>query len=185
LGKKGPEPSLFIKRGTEVSLSSPAFTGILTAVLEKGSSFRFLAKGFSMAPFIRDGDVITLAPVRDRPPGIGSVVAFFHPQFEKIMVHRVVGKKDGAYLIRGDNSPASDGDISRDHVLGFVTRVERREKNISLGSGFEKYLIAFLSRRGLLIPLLIPLLKIFRAFVPSGTRGQGEQRDEKKNNGVL
>lgn len=138
-----------------------------------------------MAPFIRDGDVITIEPVREKPPGIGGVVAFFHPQFEKIMVHRVVGKKDRTYLIRGDNSPASDGEISKDHVLGFVTRVERRGKNISLGSGFEKYLIAFLSRRGLLIPLLIPLWKIFRAFVPSSTRDHGEKRDEKKNSGIL
>ena len=138
-----------------------------------------------MAPFIRDGDVITLAPVRDRPPGIGGVVAFFHPQFEKIMVHRIVGKKDRTYIIRGDNSPASDGEISRDHVLGFVTRVERRGESISLGSGIERYVIAFLSRWGFLIPLLVPLWKIFRVLVPSGKQDLGKQRDNGKNNEVL
>lgn len=173
---KGPKPSFFVKRGSEISLSSPAFTEILSAVLLKGSSMRFLAKGFSMAPFILDGDVITLSPFREKSPGVGVVVAFFNPRFEKIMVHRIVGKKGNSFLIRGDNSPGLDGWIEREHIFGRVIKVERGGKKIFLGAGYGNRAIAFLSRWGLLVPLIYPLRKIYRAIAPR-SRDQGKHRD--------
>ena len=185
LKNKGPKPSFFVKKGSELSLSSPVFTEILSAVLERGSSLRFLAKGFSMAPFIRDGDVITLSPFREKSPGLGIVVAFFNPQYQKIMVHRIVGKKNGLFLIRGDNSPASDGMISGEHILGYVTKVERRGKNVFLGLGLEKCVISFLSRKGLLIPVLLPLWRIFRFVVPASVRIRGKRPNDEDNNEVF
>lgn len=183
--KKGPEPPLFVKKGTEVSLSSPAFKEILTAVIGGGFSLRFQAKGFSMSPFIRDGDVITVAPMSEALPKIGGVVAFFNPQFGKVMVHRIVGKKKGSFLIRGDNSPAPDGMIAREHILGQVRKVERQGKKVSLGIDYGIYGIAFLSRRGILIPLLIPLWRIFRAIVPSGLRNRRNRRNGGDNHEVF
>jgi len=185
LKNKEPKPSLYVKRGSGFSLAGPAFTEILSAVLERGSSLSFQAKGFSMAPFIMDGDVITVAPFCEKSLGIGIVVAFFNPQYEKIMVHRIVGKKNGYFLIKGDNAPEVDGMIAHEHILGYVTEVKRRGKNVILGLGLDKFLIAFLSRKGLLIRFLLPLWKFYRALVPSSTRKRRERRDNESNNEVV
>ena len=146
---------------------------------------RFSAKGFSMAPFIRDGDVITVSPFREKFPGIGIVVAFIHPQFGKLMVHRIVAKKEKCFLIRGDNSADSDGLIPREHILGYVTNVERRGKNVILGLGFERYVIAFLTRIGFLTPLLLSVRKIFRAIVPADSRWRKNKHNGGDNNEAL
>ena len=70
-------------------LPRAGFTELLTAVLARGSLFRFQARGFSMSPFIRDGDVLTLAPAPDRLR-IGDVVAFINPCNQQLSVHRLV-----------------------------------------------------------------------------------------------
>ena len=45
-----------------LSLSGEALIELMRAVLARGLPFRFAARGFSMAPFIRDGDVISVSP---------------------------------------------------------------------------------------------------------------------------
>ena len=62
-----------------ISLSAPVIMELIEAVHEKGASFRFQAKGYSMTPAIRNGDVITVSPLRDIEPRRGDVVAFRHP----------------------------------------------------------------------------------------------------------
>ncbi|MBU0493049.1 MAG: S26 family signal peptidase [Chloroflexi bacterium] len=140
----------------------PVLIGLLQAVLERGKPFRFEAPGFSMSPFVRDGDVITVTSLSGASPGRGDVVAFLCPDSGKLVVHRVVGERDGAFLIRGDNAEEGDGLVPRANVLGRVTKVERDGKPVRLGLGSERYLIAFLTRWGLLRPLLLwgwPLMR--------------------------
>jgi len=47
-------------------LPMAVFTRLAKDVLGRGASFRFQARGNSMTPFIRDGDVIAIVPMR--PP---------------------------------------------------------------------------------------------------------------------
>jgi len=144
----------------------PIFPELLDAVLAKGSDCRFQAQGHSMAPFIKDGDVVTISPLPSSP-GIGQVVASLHPETRRLAIHRVVGKKADAYLIKGDNASEADGLVRRENILGSVKRVERKGRKVSLCLGPERFIIAFLSRRGLLSPLLLPLRKLLRPFVRS------------------
>lgn len=162
---QGPKPALFSAKGGELSLSGPALVELLQAVLDKGMPFRFRAKGFSMSPFIKDGDVITVSPLSSAPPRLGEVVAFVHPALEKLVVHRVVGKRGNSYCTRGDSALKMDGLIAEADILGHVTRVERDGKAVSLGLGPERLLIAFLTRRGLLLPFLRPVWKLVRPIV--------------------
>lgn len=159
------EPALFIKEGGELSLSGPTLVELLRAVLGKGAPCRFRAKGFSMSPFVRDGDVITVSPLSGASPRRGDVVAFVRPGMEKLVVHRVVGKRGHSYLIKGDSTPEADGLIPEANVLGRVIRVERDGKEVFLGLGPERFLIAFLTGRGLLFPLLLPLWRLVRPIV--------------------
>jgi signal peptidase I len=164
LKTKRTKPEFSIIKGSELSLSGPALVQLLRAVLDKGAPARFRARGFSMSPFIRNEDVVTLSPLQDASPGRGDVIAFVLHGTDKLCVHRVVGKKGNLYVTKGDNSSEADESVPRENVLGFVTRVERDGKEVFLGFGPERFLIAFLCRRGLLSPLILPVRKVFRAI---------------------
>jgi phage repressor protein C with HTH and peptisase S24 domain len=103
------KPSALVRTRRELSLSGAALTELLTAVLAKGKAFRFRARGWSMSPFVRDGDVITVSPLRGRRPETGAIVAFVHPGTGRVAVHRIVDAGPGGYLVRGDNTDSADG----------------------------------------------------------------------------
>ena len=164
LGHPHTKPALFVKKGEELSVSGHLLKELLRTVLDKGASFRFRAKGFSMSPFIKDGDVVTVAPMLGTAPGLGDVVVFIHPHTEKLVIHRVVGKKPDSYLLKGDNFPDDDDFVPKANILGHVAKVERDGKSIFLGLGLERFLIAFLTRRRLL-PLLVPVWRLVRLII--------------------
>ena len=160
------KPALFTKKREELSLSSQQLEKLMRGVLGKGACFRFQGKGFSMSPFIKDGDVLTIAPVQGETPRFGHVVVFTHPHTGKLIIHRIIGKRAGSYLTKGDNAPEGDGLISRAAILGRVTKMERNGKSISLGLGPDRFIIAFVIRTGLL-PLLNPVWRFMRFFIGS------------------
>jgi signal peptidase I len=163
------KPALDIKREGALPLSSRKLENLLRGVLEKGASFRFQAKGFSMSPFIKDGDLLTITPLLESPPRFGDVVVFVHLGTGKLTIHRIIGKKVGSYLTKGDNAPERDGFIPKADILGRVTNVERSGKCISLGLGPDRFIIAFVIRTGLL-PLLNPLWRLVHFFMKSRHR---------------
>ncbi len=139
----------------EIVLDHAEIVSLMQVVLKKGAAFRFRARGWSMSPFIRDGDWITVAPLSIEPLSIGKVAAFIHPQSKRLVVHRLVGKQGCAYLIRGDNVAAqTDGYVDISEILGCVTVVERDGKRVYLGLGVERYVIAGFSKVGCLARLL-------------------------------
>jgi hypothetical protein len=99
---------------------------LLGAVHEKGAAFRFKAAGLSMTPSICNHDVITISPLEGIPPFVGEVVAFRHPRTGRLLIHRVVRKKQGTFFIRGDSLRYTDSHIPRENILGVVTAVERQ-----------------------------------------------------------
>lgn len=145
------ESSCICQNKQELFLSNAVTAGLIKAVFAKKALFRFKVKGFSMFPFIQDGDVITLSPVSYSPIGLGKSVACVCPVTKRLIVHRIVGKKKGRYLVKGDNIPKADGLIDKEHILGYVTAIERKNKNIFFSLGRERLLIAFLNRTGLML----------------------------------
>ena len=143
-------------------MADDALQEFLRAVLARGAPLRFQALGGSMHPFIQDGDVLTVAPPHQRKPRPGEVVAFCHPETGKLVVHRVLARRPWGYLLRGDNTPEADGLILPAHVLGWVTRVERRGRRVRLGQGPERHLLALLARHELLQPMLQQALRLLR-----------------------
>ena len=159
----------FVSIKDALPLSGTALAELMQDVLTKGKLFRFRANGFSMSPFIQDGDLISISPLLEAPPKMGEVVAFIDPETNKLTVHRIVSKDQNAYLILGDNQLEPEYDtIQIVNILGRVTGVERDGKVLRLGLGPEKYLIAQFSRARLLQPLiesLAPLIRHFRRVV--------------------
>ncbi len=148
------DPRLVVVRAAELPLSGQALLDLMRAVLARGAPFRFCARGWSMAPFIRDGDVITVSPLQNGLPGVGDVIAFARPETGNLVVHRVVARRGTDSLVQGDSMPEyTDGMIPAENLLGRVTRVERDGREVLLGLGPERSVIAWLSRVGLLRPL--------------------------------
>jgi hypothetical protein len=151
--------------GLELALSGPALAAFLEAVLDKGTSCRFRATGVSMFPFIRGGDVVTVSPLPHTPLRHGDVAAALLPGNSGVVLHRVVGRRRGLYLIKGDARTEVDGWIPRHDLLGRVTSVERAGKSITFGLGRERVLVAALTRSGLLPRLVFPLGRAIRSLL--------------------
>lgn len=156
------KPSLRVRAGRELPLSGEDLLGLLSQVLAKGARFRFRASGYSMSPFIRDGDVITIRSCEKTNVRKGAVAAYVRPQDGHLAVHRIVGRTDAGFVLKGDHALIADHSVAPTGIMGVVDRVERNGRRVRLGLGPEKGLVAFLSARGL----------IFWAFRPLG-RGKG------------
>jgi signal peptidase I len=155
---QNPSPKksgLYAIPGGLYALSGTVLKEIIRAATGKGASIRFKALGFSMSPFIKDGDIVTISPPADRQIRKGIVAAFVHPQTDRLVVHRIIRATPRGIWMRGDNTFESDGIIPLKNVLGFVTQVRRGQKRIFYGRGAGGAVIAALSRRNFLRPSII------------------------------
>lgn len=146
-------------------MSGPGLRDLLQAVLARDMSLRFRARGFSMTPFIQDGDVITVAPFSGRKPSLGDVMAFIHPRANKLVVHRGLRQQGDAWQLCGDNVTVSDGLVPANNIIGRVNRIERNGKQLRLGIGPERIFIAFFKRQNWPVPGRMYALRVFRPFL--------------------
>ncbi|MEZ5126624.1 MAG: S24/S26 family peptidase [Thermoleophilia bacterium] len=147
------ESDLFSLAGGELPLSNRGQLELLYGMRERDAGLRTVVRGGSMAPFVRDGDVVVVAPLRGVAPRVGEVVAVELARGATLAVHRVVRRSHRGVLVRGDNAAAADGVVPPPSVLGRVVRVERGERRVRFGMGPERRVIAALSCLGLLRPL--------------------------------
>ncbi len=129
------------------SLSGPfcLFTDVTIGLLRQGYGVRFYAKGWSMHPTIRDGELITVEPVI--PSQVKRRDILLHYNGRRVIAHRVVrmAKRmsllnpqtaaiDASFVLRGDASSTCDGPVDADQILGKVVTVERNGRLIDLDS---------------------------------------------------
>jgi len=102
------------------------FDQALTAVLDAGHAARFVARGDSMYPSIRDGDAIRVQPCDGEPLSVGDIV--LAKAARGLTAHRVVRvrEREGTVEIttRGDNCLRPDPPLPRSAILGRVVGVE-------------------------------------------------------------
>ncbi len=161
-----------VVEGGAYALSGGGLLELMSATLARDTRFRFTARGFSMDPFVRDGDVLTIAPLRRRP-GLGRVVAVRDPATGRLVVHRVVAHVSGGVLVRGDGAGQADGVAGPGDVLGLVVAVERRGRHVRLGCGPERLPLSALSRAGLLVPVVAAARRARHALHPARRRARG------------
>ncbi len=152
------------QRREECVMAQGPLMELLETVLGRGSCMQIEAKGHSMDPFIKDGDVLAISPTPSGGLRLGDIVAFRLPAADKLLIHRVIGMFPDACLVRGDCCSEPDGLIQKKDVLGVVSRIERRGCRINLGLGAEKAVIAFLSSKNILWRA-IPAVKQSRGIV--------------------
>jgi RimJ/RimL family protein N-acetyltransferase len=163
------EPMRHVASGSELPLSNLGQLELLRGMVERGLTFRTKARGLSMTPLIRDGDVVTIDPMDRSDPRVGEVVAFVDSGGRGLALHRVVARKEAGWLLRGDNCRESDGVVPRDQILGRVVRVERNGRDADFGKGAKGAGIAWLSQTGGLARLLA-LARMPRCLASSALR---------------
>lgn len=133
-------PDSFAVSGTGIALLLSEIVG------RHGRSLRFRARGPSMWPFIQDGDMVRVSPLNGMPLGLGDVAALIHPVSGKLLLHRVVGRRDEGIMIKADRLIGFDGVFSSERIVGRVTEVEREGRPVIVGLGPERRWIARGSR---------------------------------------
>lgn len=79
--------------------------------------------GVSMEPMLSERKTVVEVHVPEREYRIDDVVLFVRGENTYVM-HRIIGKKDGIYLICGDNQWYRER-VKPEQLLGYVTRYYR------------------------------------------------------------
>ena len=119
------------------------FTDVTTGLLRQGYGVRFYAKGWSMYPTIKDGEMITVEPVVPSQVRRGDILLYHNGK--GMIAHRVVriarkkallNPQDSVlgtvFILRGDASSTCDEPVEADQVLGKVVSVEQNGRLIDL-----------------------------------------------------
>jgi signal peptidase I len=97
---------------------------LILAFTKNGNSIKLKAKGHSMFPFIKDGDILTIAPYNGLNPELGDIAAFFNSITSKLTIHRIIGIADKKYMAKGDCCFHNDGYQMKHNLLGAVADIK-------------------------------------------------------------
>jgi hypothetical protein len=110
------------------------FEELTGELLRDGYAVRFRPGGHSMHPTIRDGEHVTIAPVRANEIKRGDIILYQSPRGP--LAHRVMkmeGKLNARlFILRGDACTSCDAPVSASQVLGRAVSVERNGRALRL-----------------------------------------------------
>ena len=119
------------------------FSELSNELLRLGRSIRFQARGSSMQPLLRDGDILLVKPVRYQNIRVGHVI-LCSADSGSIVVHRVIRKisckNDEHFLIKGDRAQQPDGWITSDQIYGIVISITRDEVEVKMRNPVFRFL---------------------------------------------
>ncbi len=121
-------------------MQSEAFEAICREVLASGGTVRFEARGASMSPAIRDGEIVYVRPLR-KAPKTGDVLMVRVK--DGMRLHRLVrrfkfdNEARDLYVTRGDCGQEDDAPVESGDVLGIAEVKEVRWMGSSLRIGIN------------------------------------------------
>ena len=106
--------------------------------ISAGLGFRFQARGRSMVPLIQDGDILHVERARVAKLRVGDIVLF--EKEKELKAHRIVGKRNQYFTMRGDAGVEGDGEVQGEQIVGKIIAKECRVSGriISLDSTRER-----------------------------------------------
>lgn len=125
--------------------------------LALGGEVKFSPRGVSMLPLIRPAkDSVTLKR-KELPERFD--IAFYKRKDGQFVLHRVIKrKKDGSYVMCGDNQWRLEKGISKNQIIAVVSNIEKDGENINFfgmqyraycGLLFLRRIYLFLKQKGL------------------------------------
>jgi len=146
-----------------LNLKREDFTSIAQEVLGRGRTLRFKARGGSMSPFIRNGDVLEVVPVKGKI-NLGDIILYYS-SYGNSVVHRVIQRNKGSIITKGDSVPGSDQPVLFRKVLGRVVAVEKNGWRIRLDKPVGKLLNILLALISPFSFLTYPPLRLVKRTV--------------------
>lgn len=112
---------------SEFILTGEGFQRLMTSVFNAGPAYRvkIRCRGYSMTPFIKDNDAVVFRSI-DRRRGVkfGDIVAVVDRNRSKVVVHRIIRKKNGRFQTKGDNCLDADAWCSIENIIGVVDKIQ-------------------------------------------------------------
>ena len=103
---------------------------LIESELEKHGSYASITRGTSMRPLFKTGrDMVIIKPI-SRPLQKYDVVLYTGTHNHYTM-HRIIGVKEGYYVIRGDNTYRKEY-VPADNIIGILTEFNRKGKHGSV-----------------------------------------------------
>ena len=96
---------------------------LMEEAFSRGAEFRIPVTGTSMMPLLNQGrDFVVLK--KPDSPAVGDI-PLYRRSDGQFVLHRIVGKKDGAFICRGDNQYENEDGVLNESIIGVVTKIER------------------------------------------------------------
>lgn len=116
-----------------LSLGSAELAGLAEEVLNRGGTIAFRARGYSMLPTFRDGDLLSAAPLGNEPIAEGDLLLYRDPR-GRAVVHRVAAPTSGHQLTMiCDARPGCTYEVSARSILGRIRCATRKGRSLPLG----------------------------------------------------
>ncbi|MBI4614319.1 MAG: S24/S26 family peptidase [Planctomycetes bacterium] len=136
--------------------------GLAAELLERGLGVRVQARGYSMTPWILDGDVLDIEPLNGAAWRAGDILLCRRGE-DRFVCHRLIRRLSRGgiphVVLKGDWLLAPDRPIPADRCLGRIRSVERQGTRV-LHLDATRPWAALLARLAALASLFAP------AFVP-------------------
>jgi signal peptidase I len=119
-----------------------------------------LARGDSMLPFLRDGDVLHVRPLPAAAVSVGDVICYA-PSPGRLHLHRVVARDARGFVTRGDALPYVE-DVPAAALLGRVIARERAGCLRRLDTPAARYRSRVIAAAAPLTARVLPLVRALR-----------------------
>ena len=123
-----------------IDITAVEFSDLASVILRDGHRLRFRARGASMRPFLRDGDIVEVVPATAERLRRGYVALYLSDDRRPIL-HRVLAKSASAggvvLQMRGDSVCGPPELVPAERVLGLATchiRGQARRRLDGIGS---------------------------------------------------
>lgn len=137
--------------------------------IKNGHAVQTLASGYSMFPFLRKGDLLTVEPVSMDKIKRGDVVVF--ESEEKWIAHRVIRIRNGAagleFLLRGDTCIEFDPVVDKENFIGSVRVFTRKNSKKELSNGVLNAWRKIIETLGVLYNFPLYLTRILAGLILS------------------
>ncbi len=111
-------------------------TSLRKQLIENNHAVKIVASGYSMFPFMRNGDIQTISPVPIEEIQIGDVAVF--ERNNDWISHRVIEirktNNETTLILRGDTCIQIDPLVTKENYVGKTVAFERGAKTINLNN---------------------------------------------------
>ncbi|MEC0228003.1 S24/S26 family peptidase [Paenibacillus alba] len=132
---------------------------LVTQLMEKRGWIELPARGTSMYPLIKQGDICRFVPTEAAHIRKGDIL-LFHVPLGNLVAHRFaqcVKKNHQQYLCKGDTNLAYDEAIAWDQIIGRMTWIQREERIIHV----TELAVHLWGRLVLAVPLISLCLRMY------------------------